>query len=157
MDLLILLPFFKEYIHFGYWKTERIKLLLHFEHYITAGVHLTRQGLIFILRILYSYPQNREYTLEHWIDLANAHFDRMDKGCKSGKHCVEPYNGRGERAGIQLGWRVVLPSKFSAKVPLKYFSFTKFGSNQDALCEAINYRDSVIESHLNTLNSSYID
>ena len=155
--LLTLLPYFKEYMHFGYWKTDRIKLLLHFAHYITAGVHLTRQGLIVILRIIYSYPQNREYTLEHWINLANIHFDGIDKGCKSGNHCIEPYNGRGETAGIQLGWRVVFPSKFTPKVPLKYFSFTKFGSSQDALYAAINYRDSIIESHLNNLKSSHLD
>ena len=150
--LITLLPFFKEFTHFGYWKSDRIQLLLHFGRYINAGAHLTRQGLIAILHIIYSYPHDREYALEHWIGLANEQFDYIDKGCKSGNHCIEPYNGRGDTAGIQLGWRVVLPAKFTPKVPIKYFSFTKFGSFWDALNAAKKHRDLTIESHLKTLN-----
>lgn len=152
--IVTLLPFFKEYSHFGYWKSDRIQLLLEFAQYISAGVHLTRQGLIALLHVIYSYPQGREYTLEYWINLANKHFDIIDQGYKSGKQCIEPYNGRGDTAGVQIGWRVVLPTKFTPKVPLKYFSFSKYGSSTSALDAAVEYRNYVIESHLNKLKSS---
>lgn len=156
-NILVLLPLFKRYIHMGFWKKERIKLLMYYMHYITNGIHLTRQGLIFILHTIYSYSHNRKYSLEHWINLANVQFNNVDIGCKSKNHCIQPYNGRGEKAGIQIGWRVVLPTNFSSKAPLKYFSFSKFGCNQVALCEAIKYRDSIIESHINNIKSSYTD
>jgi len=41
-----LVPLFKEYSHFGYWKSDKIQLLLEFARYISSGIHLTRQGLI---------------------------------------------------------------------------------------------------------------
>lgn len=72
-------------------------------------------------------------------------------GCKSGEHCIEPYNGRGDLAGIQIGWRVILPSKFIPKVSIKYFSFTKFGSTSNALKAAINYRNYIVETRLKEL------
>jgi len=83
--------------------------------------------------------------------LANKHFDDTDQGYKSGNHLIEPYNGRGDSAGIQIGWRVVFPTKFTPKVPLKYFSFSKFGSSSLALDAAIKHRNSMILSHLNSL------
>nr|QBM09638.1 hypothetical protein [Dactylella sp.] len=49
-----LVPLFKEYAHFGYWKSDQISLLLEFAHYVSSGVHLTRQGLIAVLKIIYS-------------------------------------------------------------------------------------------------------
>lgn len=152
--LVKLVPLFKEYSHFGYWKSDKIQLLLNFARYISSGVHLTRQGLIATLKIIYSYSHAREYTLEYWIDLANKYFDIIDQGYKSGNHLIEPFNGRGDYAGVQIGWRVAFPAKFTPKVPLKYFNFTRHGSSAAlALEAAIKYRNLLILSRLNMLNS----
>lgn len=76
----------------------------------------------------------------------------MENKYQSGNHFIQTYNGRGKTAGQCLGWRVVFPTKLEPHPSIKYMSFANHGNN--ALLDAVDYRDKVITNLINTTLSS---
>nr|ATI20463.1 hypothetical protein [Juglanconis juglandina] len=146
-----LAPLFEKHLELGYWKTDNIKLLVEFFKYFSAGAQSYKSGLIAILGILYKYPNKRTKTLEEWVALTEEYFNEVNQGYISGHHLIQPLKGRGVNAGNIIAWRVVFPEKFKPALPMKSFQFNVYGSEGKALEAAIQYRDSILDSHLKGL------
>lgn len=88
--LTILLPLLYQHQHFMYWKFHRFELLRRLALIIHSGLHNTHIGIIAALNLIYSYPSDRDYTLEHWIQLANAYYAQYDASLVSGHANIAP-------------------------------------------------------------------
>lgn len=146
-----LVPLFASYLELGYWKVDNIKLLTEFFKYFSAGAQSYQNGLIAMLNILYKYPNKRAKSLGEWVELAEEYFNGINQGYISGNIFIQPLKGRGENIGKMIAWRVVFPEKLNLALPMKSFQFSVYGSESKALEKAIQYRDSVLDTHLKGL------
>jgi hypothetical protein len=55
---------------------DRIRLLIEFFKYYSAGAHLYRDGLIALLNLMYKYPNERTKSLGEWLNLFNDYLIR---------------------------------------------------------------------------------
>lgn len=147
-----LLPYITQYNFFTYWKALRYNALLHVARLVATGIQTTRQGLLHVLTIIYSYPNERINPLEYWLGLANAYFDRVEAGQESGHAMISHwYNKNGE----VTAWKVVYSKKLKAAFPDiakdKSFAFKKNGGAEAALALALEHRNTSVQTMVNSL------
>jgi len=148
-----LVPLFKDYMHFGYWRADNINLLLSFFNYHSMGAQTHKEGVVSIFNLLYKYPNVRSRSLSEWIGLVTEYFDGIDAGCVSGYQCIQPSKGRGELANEIIAWRVVLPERLLPRpASIKYFQISTHGSSENALKAAVEYRDHWFKENLKELS-----
>lgn len=113
-------------------------------------IHTYREGVIALLEIIYKYPNKRDKSLEEWVLIVNAYFDKLDAGLVSGHQLIQVLKGRGDLADQQIAWRVSFPDilKLDPKPSLKSFQFSTYGSKEKALQAAVSYRNLVLAKHL---------
>ena len=150
-----LIPLFKEYSSLGYWKSDSINMLLDFYKYHTAGAQTYLKGLNAVLDLLYKDPNNRIKTLEEWKIFNKEYFNSVESKYKSNFQFITPIT----KSKKYVGWIVIFSEKLTTvhgqKLTLKNksFFFSSFTSESKALEAAIQYRDSVLFSHLKELIS----
>jgi hypothetical protein len=59
-----LVPMIHANMSYSYWKSENLNLLLEFYKCYSAGIHIYRQGIIALLKIIYKYINKRDKSLE---------------------------------------------------------------------------------------------
>lgn len=150
----LLIPLFREYSCWGYWKSQSINTLLDFYKYHNAGAHTYLKGLNAVLDLLYKDPNNRTKTLYEWKEIIKIHFLNVDSHYQSGSLFITPITKGKQHAGWIVSFSeklVCVNGKKLSKVHNKSFLFSTYGSVSKAKEAAISYRDSVLDSHLKEL------
>lgn len=156
LALGLLIPLFREYSSLGYWKSQSINMLLDFYQYHIAGAHTYQKGLNAILDLLYKDPNNRTKTLEEWKEVVKNYFQHVDSNYQSGFQFITPVTKSKQYAGwiVNFSEKLVgVNGQKLSKIKNKSFLFSTYGSDSKALEAALNYRDSVLDSHLKELTS----
>lgn len=148
----ILLPYITQYNFFTYWKALRYNALVHVSRLLATGIQSTRQGMLHVLTVIYSYPNERTNPLEYWFAVADAYFNHVDAGQESGHAMITPwYNRKGELSA----WKVCYTKKLKAAFPDiakdKSFAFKKNGGADKALALALEHRNTSVQAMVNKL------
>lgn len=146
----ILALLFSEHTHFMYWKYPQFEMLHKFSILVKSGIHNTHIGLIAVLELIYSYPSERDYSLEYWVNLANLYYAQYDASLVSGHANIMTWS----RNGVVSAWKVHFSSNFEGKAVNRSFAFKKYGGKDEALKLAVQYRNSCLASLLNDALSS---
>lgn len=142
-----LVPFLSKNSNLLYWKSDDVNMVLKFLIYHSAGLYTYQKGLIAILNLLYQDNNKRNKTLEEWVKLVESHLVYLNTKYKSGHQFINSVTKLNE----QIGWRVNFSDKLltveGKALKMKSFLFSTYGSKENALKVALEYRDSILESH----------
>ncbi|CAG8620114.1 17896_t:CDS:2 [Acaulospora morrowiae] len=74
------IPFLSQFTNYLYWKTPQFELTSEVTQIVLNKGHLTKEGLLKIVHLLYSSPVNsRKEPIEHWIKLIEEAFPAGSK------------------------------------------------------------------------------
>ena len=90
-----LLPIFKPYSYYFYWKYDQYELMNKVARLVKAKAHYTLYGFTTILDIIYSYPNKRIKSKEFWLDIIKAWFKNRANKNKSSENNIQAVYGRG--------------------------------------------------------------
>lgn len=90
-----------------------------------------------LIKTIYSIDNNRDYSLEYWIN-------RINEIKKKKFREITPVKDK----TIQVGWCVYLPEFLDSKPRSKYFYFTSFKDRNEALNAAVDWINNVINKWL---------
>lgn len=147
-----LLPIFKPYSYYFYWKYDQYELMSKVARLVKAKAHYTLYGLTTILDIIYSYPNKRIKSKEFWLDIINTWFNNRADKTKSGENNIQAVYGRdtfGHKEGSIIAWKCVFP--LESQLKSRQFYFINDRESGEALKRAIQYRDLIIKSWIDSL------
>lgn len=90
-----LLPIIEPYSHYLYWKYPQYELMLYVARLVKAKAHSTFYGFSVILDLIYSYPNVRKQSKEHWLNIIQLWFKNQASENKSGENNIQALYGRG--------------------------------------------------------------
>jgi hypothetical protein len=71
----LVLPLLAQFSPYLYWKIPQFQLTYQVSQFVLNKSHLTREGLLQIINLLYSFPINsRKEPIEYWLDLIEKAF-----------------------------------------------------------------------------------
>lgn len=146
-----LIPIFSPHSHYFYWKYPQYELMSRLARFINAKAHYTLYGFSTILEIIYSYPNSRCKSKEHWLEIIQSWFKTQASKNNSGENNIQAVYGRGSLKGQIVAWKCVFP--IESKIKSKQFGITNNidSSMREALTQAITYRDHSIKSWIDSL------
>jgi hypothetical protein len=143
----LLVPLLEKNSSLIYWKGVDINKVLKFLKYHSAGFCTYPKGLVAVLNLLYQDPNSRSKTLDEWIKLAENHFIYLNAKYKSGHQFISTVSKLKKPAGCAVIFSNKLVTLDGKNLKGKSFLFTTYGSEARALKSALEYRDSILESH----------
>ena len=143
-----LLPFLEKHHEFFFWKKHQLEMLNQFAKLISLDTRNLLPVKYLLIKTIYSIDNNRNYTLEHWINRINEIFKEKSEKNLSGQFYISPVKDKKAKTGEVVCWSVYLPAFINVKPRTKYFHFSKFGGNNEALNAAMVWRDGVIDNWL---------
>ena len=121
---------------------------------VALDVRNLRQINYLIIKTLYSIDNNRDLPMEHWFERINDIFKKKAEKNISGETYISPINDKTNKKN-QIGciFTSLAEEFLNVKPRTKYFFFSTYGGKNNALREAVAYKDGVINSWL--LNQGY--
>jgi len=147
-----LLPLFLENIFLFYWKYPILEQFIRVKRLMAFNAHHTLYGFIKILTIIYSYDNNRKNSLAYWVDIITDLFNPTSEKMKSKHHHIWAMPGRGDSKGKTIAWKCVFPT--NSKLKSKQFGFSNESDSNKALAKAIEYRDNIIKTWVDSIDST---
>jgi hypothetical protein len=143
-----LLPFIEKYREFFFWKKHQLNMTNQFASLISLDTRNLLSVKYLLIRTIYSIENNRDYSLEYWINRINDIFKNKSVKNLSGEFYISPVKDKRAKTGEIISWNVYLPEFLNVKPRTKYFFFSSYGGKNEALCAAVVWRNSIIDNWL---------